>query len=51
LIRLLLRLRRWEATDLDPRQHVRGHPQSTCHSDMCLVACSGPVHRLTKPRW
>jgi hypothetical protein len=30
---------------------ARGHPRSTCHRDMCLGACSRPVHRLTKPRW
>jgi hypothetical protein len=27
-----------------------GCPRSTCHDDMCLVACSVPVHRLTKLR-
>jgi hypothetical protein len=45
---VLLRLSRWEATDLSPRQHG-DVPRSTCHSDMCLAACSMFVHRLTKP--
>jgi hypothetical protein len=36
--------------DLGPRQHGNVS-RSTCHSDMCLDACSRPVHRLTKPRW
>jgi hypothetical protein len=38
-----LRLHRWEAVDLGPRQH-EDVPRSTCHNDMCL-------HRLIKPRW
>jgi hypothetical protein len=40
----------WDAVVLGPRKHG-DVPRSTCHSDMCLAACSGPVHRLTKPRW
>jgi hypothetical protein len=47
---VLLRLCRWKVMDLGPRQHG-DVPQSTCHSDMCLAACSGPVNRLTKPCW
>jgi hypothetical protein len=47
---VLLRLRRWEATDLGLRQHG-DVPWSTCHNDMCLDACSRPVDQLTKPRW
>jgi hypothetical protein len=47
---VLLRLHRWEAADLGPRQHG-DIPRSTCHNDMCLAACSRPVHRLTKPCW
>jgi hypothetical protein len=44
------RLQRWDAVVLDPRKHG-DVPRSTCHNDMCLAACSGPVHRLTKPHW
>jgi hypothetical protein len=40
----------WEAADIGLRQH-EDIPRSTCHNDMCLVACSGPVHRLAKPCW
>jgi hypothetical protein len=47
---VLLRLYRWEAIDVGPRQHG-DVPRSTCHNDMCLAACSRPVHRLTKPLW
>jgi hypothetical protein len=31
--------------DLGPRQH-EDIPQSTCHNDLSLVACSRPIHRL-----
>jgi hypothetical protein len=44
------RLHRWNAVVLDRRKHG-DVPRSMCHSDMCLDACSGSVHRLTKPRW
>jgi hypothetical protein len=36
---ILPRLYRWETAGLCPRQHG-DVPRSTCHSDMCLVACS-----------
>jgi hypothetical protein len=45
---VLPRLRRWDAVDLDLKQHG-DVLRSTCHNDMCLAACGGPVHRLTKP--
>jgi hypothetical protein len=47
---VLPRLRRWDAVDLDLKQHG-DVLRSTCHNDMCLAACGGPVHRLTKPFW
>jgi hypothetical protein len=47
---ILPRLRRWEMMGLGPRNHA-DVPRSTCHSDMCFVACSRPIHRLTKPHW
>jgi hypothetical protein len=30
---------------------IWGRPQSTCYNDICLVVCSVPDHRLTKPHW
>jgi hypothetical protein len=47
---ILLWLRQWEAIVLC-RRHHGDVLRSTCHSDLCLAACSGSVHRLTKPRW
>jgi hypothetical protein len=47
---VISQLRRWDVVVLGPMQH-KDVPRSTCHSDMCLAACSGPFHRLTKPRW
>jgi hypothetical protein len=44
---VFLRLHRWEAAGLGPRQHG-DTLRWTCHSDMCLAACCRPVHRLTK---
>jgi hypothetical protein len=37
-------IHRWDVVVLGPRLH-----RSKWHNDMCLTACSGPVHRLTKP--
>jgi hypothetical protein len=44
------RFRRWDVVDLGSRKHG-DVPRSTCHNDMCLVSCSGLVHRLIKLRW
>jgi hypothetical protein len=32
-------------------QERTGTSKSTCHNDMCLTSCTGPVHQLTKHRW
>jgi hypothetical protein len=42
-------LGRFDTADLGLRQHG-DVPHSTCHIDMCLVTCSGHVHRLTNSR-
>jgi hypothetical protein len=45
------RLHRWDKVDLGPRKHgdIAGRRATvTC---MCLAACGGPVHQLTKPHW
>jgi hypothetical protein len=44
------RLRRWDTMALGPIKHG-DIPRSTCHNDMCLLACSRPIHRLKKPCW